>query len=110
MADISLYGIYRDELFDVDGRNIFDSGWKKNLIVTSCRVLLSDFMSGDGTAKGIQTMQVGRGRPEWDVPPPPPPDPDTTVALVDGAPFTLPNGSLQFQFLDSSDAIVPGPT
>jgi hypothetical protein len=110
MSEIGLYGIYRDRLFDAAGRLITDSGWKSNLIVTNCRVLLGGFMGGVPTARGIQTMQVGRGQPSWDVTPPPPPDPNTTTTLDDPAPFVIPHNTLVFQYLDNNDAIVAGPT
>jgi hypothetical protein len=110
MSEIGPYGIYRDRLFDAASRLINDSGWKSNMIVTNCRVLLGGFMGGVATALGIQTMQVGRGRPEWDVTPPPPPDPNTTTKLDDAAPFVIPHATLVFQYLDNSDAIVAGPT
>jgi|SRR5271157_289744 len=110
MSDLGLHGIYRDRLFDASHRLISDSGWKPNLIVANCRVLLGGFMGGVATARGVQTMQVGRGRPEWDTTPPPPPDPNTTTKLDDPSPFVIPPAGLTLEFLDSSDAIVAGPT
>lgn len=110
MSESGVHGIYRDRLFDANGRLVSDSGWKSNLIVLNCRVLLGGFMGGVTTVRGIQTLQVGRGRPEWDTTPPPPPDPNTTTKLEDPAPFVIPRAALTFQFLDSSDAIVTGPT
>jgi hypothetical protein len=102
-------GIYCDRLFDPAGQLISDSGWKSNVIVINCRVLLAGFMSGEATARGIQSLQVGRGRPEWDVTPPPAPSPSTTK-LEDPAPFIIPRAALIFQYLNNSDAVVAGPT
>lgn len=110
MSERGVYGIYCDRLYDGMNRLISDSGWRSNQIVLNCRVLLAGFMTGVPTALGIQNLQVGRGRPEWDVTPPPPPDPNTTTKLEDAAPFVIPRASLTFQFLDASDAIVAGAT
>ena len=70
-------GIYQDRLLDPEGSLIFDLGWRSNLIVLQCRILLASLLKGDGPL-GIQSMQVGRGDPSWDTAPPPPPDPNTT--------------------------------
>ena len=110
MSTIRPYGIYRDRLLSANGRLISDSGWKANMIVTTCRVLLGGLMGGVATARGIQTLQVGRGLPQWDVTPPPPPDPNTTTTLVDPAPFVIQQSALIIQYLDNSEAIVAGPT
>jgi hypothetical protein len=106
----TIRGIYRDRLLDDCGKEVFDSGWKSNLIVSRCRVLLGGFMNNDGTAKGIQALHVGRGDPLWDTTPPPAPDPNLTTKLFDNSPFIIPKASLVIQYLNDNDAIVPDPT
>jgi hypothetical protein len=108
-SEISIQGIYRDRLIEPDGRVIHDSGWRKNLIVLRCRILLAGFLRNDA-ALGIQSLQVGRGDASWDVTPPPAADPATTVALVDAAPFTIPAANLLLQFLNATDGVVATPT
>lgn len=110
MSEYSIKGIYRDRLLDEQGSEVFDSGWKSNLIVTTCRVLLGSFMNNDNTAKGIQSLQVGRGDPLWDTNPPPAPDPNLVTKLEDSSPFVIPLASLVIQYLNDSDAIVSSPT
>ena len=106
MSIITIQGIYRDRLLDPAGRLIFDSGWRKNLIVLGCRVLLASFFKNEQKALGIQSMQVGRGSPEWDNTAPSPPDPNTTNKLVDENPISIPIGDLKIEYLDSADNVV----
>ena len=109
MSDLIVKGIYRDRLLGADGRLVFDSEWKSNLIVTNCRVLLAAFMRNETTVRGIRSLQVGQGRPEWDTQPPPAP-PVVSNKLEDNNPFVIPVANLILQYLNDSDAIVPGPT
>ncbi|MGH7600537.1 MAG: hypothetical protein ACREOI_29630 [bacterium] len=109
MSEMMIKGIYRDRLLDAAGRELFDSGWRNNLIVMNCRKLLAGFMKND-TALGIRSLQVGRGDPAWDVTPPAAPDPVTTTQLVDASPFAILHTDLTLQYLDASDQIVAGPT
>src|SRR6266542_1772923 len=109
MNEITIKGIYRDRLMDCGGRLILDTGWKSNLIVRRCRMLLAGFMKNE-TAFGIQSIQFGSGQASWDTVPPPAADPNTTVGLVDAAPFSLPVASLTLQYLSDADAIVVVPT
>ena len=109
MSQYAIKGIYRDRLLDERGSEFFDSGWKPNLIVATCRVLLGSFMNSDASAKGIQNLQVGRGDPTWDTNPPAAPDQSVTK-LVDIAPFVIPKASLIIQYLNDSDAIVQSQT
>lgn len=106
----TILGIYRDRLLDPGGAPVRDSGWRKNLIVLHCRILLSAFLKNEGGALGIQSLQVGRGEAAWDTTPPAAADPVTTNALVDPAPFVIPVASLVLEYLDESDSVVPGPT
>jgi len=107
MSQYGIKGIYRDRLLDERGSEVFDSGWKPNLIVATCRVLLGSFMNNDTTAKGIQNLKVGRGDPAWDTNPPPAPDQSITK-LQDNSPFIVP--SMVIQYLNDSDAIVQSQT
>ena len=67
MSLVIIEGFYRDRLLDAGGREIYISGWRKNLIVTNCRVLLAGFMKNDA-ALGVQSLQVGRGDPAGTLP------------------------------------------
>ena len=108
-VDVSILGFYRDRLIDGDRRICHDSGWRKNLIVLRCRILLAAFLRND-TALGIRSLQMGRGDPAWDTTPPPAANPATTVALVDPAPFTIPVANLTLQYLNDADGVVATPT
>ena len=109
-SSVSIHGIYRDRLVQSDGAVILDSGWRSNLIVLRCRVLLAGFLRNDATAHGISAMQIGRGDPAWDNTPPPAADPATTTQLVDPAPFVIPVASLLLQYLNQADGVVATPT
>jgi hypothetical protein len=108
MASItdSLRGIYRDVLRGRDGRLLYDSGWRDNTIVDSCRVLLAGFMGNAGAA-GIQSLAVGEGDPAWDLSGAPAPDPATTDLVRRYTPAVE---DLSLEYLDAADAVVPGPT
>ena len=106
---VAIRGIYRDRLIEPGGRVASDSGWRSNLIVLNCRVLLAGFLSND-KALGIQSLQVGRGDPAWDATPPPAADPAATNALVDPAPFVIPVAALTLQYLNAADGVSPTPT
>jgi hypothetical protein len=108
-SDISVRGVYRDQLTRPDGTVVLDYGWRSNLIALRCRVLLAAFLRNDA-ALGIRSLQVGRGDPAWDVTPPPAADPSTTTALVDAAPFTIPVANLVLQYLNPLDGVVTTPT
>jgi hypothetical protein len=107
--DVSIVGIYRDRLIGQDQRVEYDSGWRSNLIVLRCRILLAAFLRND-TALGVRSLQMGRGDPAWDVTPPAAANPATTVQLVDPAPFTIPVANLTLQYLNDVDGVVATPT
>jgi len=109
MSKSDIKGIYRDQIRDATGRLIFDSEWKPNLIVTSCRILLAAFMHNDQPL-GIQSLQVGKGNPDWDKNPPLEPDPDRTDKLEDSTPHEILLKDLTLQYLSELDAVVTGPT
>src|SRR6185369_924693 len=111
MAELTIKGIYRDTLIGAEGRLLSDSGWRSNLIVVRCRMLIAGFMMNENKTFGIQQMQVGKGSAVWDTTPPVAPLP-ITEALVDGSPFTLNLGpSLVLQYLDEKDNVLPkGPS
>ena len=105
-------GIYRDRLIAPDGQVVFDSDWKSNVIVLRCRVLLTGFMKNDATAKGIQSLKVGRGDPAWDnLVQLPKPDPNVLEQLVDNAPFVIPLAKLKLEYLNpKTDDLSVAPT
>ncbi len=105
----ALKGIYRDVLKDRDNNIIFDSGWKSNLIVKSCRELLSAFMKNDTPTSGIQCLKVGQGNPLWDEQGTPKPEPGDKE-LKDPNPFVIDVSKLEIVYLNEQDAPVPGPS
>lgn len=109
-STITIQGIYRDRLIRPCGEVQSDSGWRKNLIVLRCRILLAAFLHNEAGALGIRNLQIGRGDAGWDAVPPPAADPATTTKLVDAAPFVLPVANLALAYLSDQDAVVAGPT
>jgi hypothetical protein len=108
MSVVTVEGYYCDRLLGPDGREIFNSGWRRNLIVTPCRILLASFMRNDN-ALGIQSLQVGQGDPAWDAGGAPAPDPGTTK-LTDNKPYPIPVANLVLQYLNANDGVVGNPT
>lgn len=108
MSLVTIDGYYRDRVLDANGREISSSGWRHNLIVAPCRVLLAGFMRNDG-ALGIRSFQVGRGDPAWDANGAPAADPNSNK-LVDAGPFSILAANLKFEYLNDSDAVVVNPT
>jgi hypothetical protein len=97
-------GFFCDRLLDPAGCELSTSGWRRNLIVAPCRVLLAGFMRND-TALGVQSLQVGRGDPSWDASGAPAPDPGT-ASLTDAAPFTIPVANLKLEYLDAGGNVI----
>ncbi len=62
----SIEGIWRDVLFDSGSRVRWDSGWRSNLIVDSCNVLLASLMKRQEGVQGILFWAVGQGERDWD--------------------------------------------
>lgn len=105
MSENLLKGIYRDRLIGPNDQELFDSGWKSNMIVLRCRVLLAGFMKNEATARGVQSLKVGKGDPAWDkLAQPPKPDPNSLDQLVDGSGFTIPLANLKLEYLDPKNS------
>ena len=103
---LQIKGIYRDELTDVTGQLIYQSDWKRNTIVESCRIFLAKVMSAgdiDASPLGIQSLAVGRGQASWDTDGTPP-STESQTQLVDTAATIT---ALTINYLDSNDEIVP---
>lgn len=105
----TLKGIYRDQCKGPDGHIRFDSGWKSNIIVQRCHILLAGFMN-NATASGIQFLAVGQGDPSWDTVAGPPPSPVTATDLVNRFAETIPLAQLDLTYLDQNGDPVAGPT
>ena len=105
-------GIYRDRLLGPDGAGVFDSGWRSNMIVMRCRVLIAGLLRGDEgeTPLGIQSLKLGRGNPAWDATPPASPDPETMTQLVDNTPYVIPRSALVLRYLTKSNEVSNAPT
>jgi hypothetical protein len=109
MPIVTVEGFYRDRITDSGGRTILDSGWQKNVVVLSGRVLLAAFVKNEATVLGVRSMQLGRGDPAWDTLPIPTADPSTT-RLTDNSPFTIPLANLTLQYLDAGDQVIVTPS
>jgi hypothetical protein len=105
-------GIYRDRLLDAGGGAVFDSGWRKNMIVMNCRVLIAGLLKDDPDESplGIQSLKLGRGSASWDALPPASPDPDTMTQLVEATPYVIPRSALTLRYLNASNEISNAPT
>jgi len=108
---LQIKGIYRDELTDAAGQLIYQSDWKSNTIVESCRIFLAKVMKNGDQAfngeLGIQALQVGIGNDKWDTDGTPPPT-ETQESLVDPEPVVMTN--LSIDYLDKTDQPVSDPT
>lgn len=59
-------GFYRDIINDHFRRSLWDSGWKSNIIVQDCNVLLAALMKREEGMGGIMYWAIGRGEEDWD--------------------------------------------
>ena len=105
-------GIYRDRLLDAGGGAVFDSGWRSNMIVMRCRVLIAGLLRGEAgeSPLGVQSLKLGRGLSSWDTVPPAAPDPDTMTQLVDPTPYVIPRSALMLRYLNASNEVSTAPT
>jgi hypothetical protein len=90
------------------GGEVVECGWRSNIVVDRCRMLLAAFMRRDGAAAGIQALAVGRGDPSWDTALPPPTP--GIEQLVDTSPVTIPIGTGDLSYLDAAGNPTAGPT
>ncbi|MGA1870550.1 MAG: hypothetical protein ACMUJM_18600 [bacterium] len=67
-----LRGKYRDIITTAKGTVQWKSGWRSNLIVDKCSVLLAALMKQDEAMGGILYWAVGEGQKEWDLQAPAP--------------------------------------
>lgn len=100
-------GHYRDLVVPARGREI-DRGWRPNLVVDHCRVLLAAFMMGGQEAAGIQSLLVGQGLASWDDEPEPPER--SIEALTDPSPVEVAVTPSQIEFLDAGGEVTSEPT
>jgi hypothetical protein len=105
-------GIYSDRLLDAGGRPLFASGWRSNMIVLNCRVLIAGLLRDDANEAplGIQSLKLGKGLASWDTVPPAAPDPNTMTKLVDPDPYVIPRAALAFRYLTTSNDTSNVPT
>ncbi|MBA2669172.1 MAG: hypothetical protein H0U67_02240 [Gemmatimonadetes bacterium] len=107
---LPMRGIFRDVLRDLDGRILYDSGWRSNTIVTRCRILLSAFLAND-SASGIQYLAVGRGGDAWDGTGAPPSPPESTTDLVNrSGDDPIARDDLDIVYLDGNDEVQAEPS
>lgn len=67
VSEVIVSGIYRDQLADANCRIQWDSGWRSNLIVRDCSLLLAALMKRQEGLTGILYWAVGEGEDTWDV-------------------------------------------
>lgn len=103
-------GIYHDVVSSESGSKT-DFGWRNNLIVNRCRILLSAFMLGDVNSAGIQFLSLGRGEESWDDTGPGSPVPED-VTLVDTSPvnINLTDVELTITYLDVTNTPTTTPS
>lgn len=104
----ALHGMFRDVMYDAEGRVIWDHGWSKNAIVGDCRLLLAAFTIGTPSALGVQGLWVGIGDPNWDSSGTPTAQ-SSQRKLVDPSPYSLDYSKLKVNFL-VGDVTSPNPT
>ena len=63
----SIQGNYCDKLIDFRGRELWSSGWRSNLIVESCDLLLASLMKREPETEGILYWAVGEGEASWEL-------------------------------------------
>jgi hypothetical protein len=74
-----LQGSYCDVVTDSQGRVRWSSGWRSNLIVHDCSVLLAALLKRHRGMRGILFWAVGEGEKEWDALCPSPHPADTQL-------------------------------
>lgn len=93
-------GYYQDTISNANGKPGWDSGWRSNLIVQNCDILLAALMKRQQGMQGILYLAIGEGKESWDTTPEDPSSAATTlfaelirfelsadqIAYVDGAP------------------------
>lgn len=107
MARTGPQGCYGDRIVTETGETI-DLGWRSNLIVDGCRVMLATRMRVDRST-GIQMLLVGRGLDEWDSEPPLPASRETN-SLVDPNPFRIILSAREIRYLRADGTLSNAPT
>ena len=64
--NLFLEGCYHDALADSQGRVLWESSWRSNLIVLKCNLLLAALMKRHEGIQGILYWTIGEGEEEWD--------------------------------------------
>lgn len=75
----AIKGAYCDVLTDPQGRRHWESGWRSNLVVNQCNLLLSMLMKRHAGMEGILFCAIGEGEEAWDTNRPIPLLPDTQL-------------------------------
>jgi hypothetical protein len=100
-------GMYRDRILR-PGTAPEARGWRSNVIVDRCRLLLAGFMRGSDV-KGVGFLAVGRGDPGWDALDPGHPAASVS-ALTDPSPAIVPVQAVDMAFLDFGGNVSATPT
>jgi len=103
-----LQGYYHDRLVDAHHEVRQDRGWRKNLIVEGCNLLLAALMKGQPAGlAGILFLAVGEGQRDWDgAVPSPQPTASGLVAEIQRRPI----GAEDIIFIDNNGLASATPT
>ncbi|TFG44519.1 MAG: hypothetical protein E4H43_00205 [Bacteroidia bacterium] len=63
--NLIIKGCYCDVL--TDSRDLVQRGWRSNLIVQNCNLLLAALMKNDNNMQGILYLAIGEGKDDWDL-------------------------------------------
>ena len=97
---IMLKGYYCDVLTDSRSKVHWSSGWRPNLIVQNCYMLLAALMKGESGMKGIMYLAAGKGRESWDSTRP---KPVPTATMLEQEVLRKPVTDAQISYSGSTD-------
>ncbi|MGD9162480.1 MAG: hypothetical protein PVG39_29000 [Desulfobacteraceae bacterium] len=100
-------GSYCDVLTDTKSRRHLESGWRSNLVVNQCNLLLTMLMRRHAGVEGILFCAIGEGEEEWDTNRPIPLLPDTQLT---NEVYRKPISIDQIIYLDENDQPSDTPT
>jgi hypothetical protein len=99
-------GIYWDTLTNGQGRVVWQSGQRPNLIVQNCSKLNAALMKGHPGMHGILYWAVGTGQKIWDANPP---QPSITTTQLENEVYRLPISEDRIVYLDDTGAPTDSP-
>lgn len=100
-------GHYRDILTDRRARTRWDSGWRSNLIVQNCNVLLAALLKRQEGMQGILYWAIGQGDGAWDSSCPSPSSGDSRLCKEVARLALAPD---RIVYLDDSEQAIASPS